>query len=702
MGMKETLDKLIENAMMPNNEIAVRDLLETMDKIEIGILKEAAPAFDQLCVSWEEEITKSDDKANICVHLAELSIVDTPSFRGPLNAAIRKLLPPYLASGAVIKAIGARDENTSAHDAALRLHKLQHLRSTALVYQWGNRQWSKIHGIDNVTGTIAVSTLDSGSVSSVPIANAIFSLHFFNMTPEIMNLLYPGKTNYKSSSEYRKVFTDCTLSELSEPKLKDVIRSIMVPTIMSDDTFEGWWKLETAKSAAASTIRPFWEARSVLELHTLISETIKATGEVKICEEASLTLKKLFERLRKDMQPKDVSMLTECISELAEAGTPEVIANMLSPLRGKVCFWPAEITAEMPLAPLEPWGKLSVKLLGGFVKASSLLYTQEEMALLGTLLPQKCIGVVFATLPEQIVQETILAQKTYSCDLILWIFKNRNALPKKISTEIDMARCIAALSTEGLPKEWGAALRDLKKAVFDKADFQKYLIENADGDIPGFIGGLQRYRSFQPGERQSVMVKLSRQSQDIKDYLESGAGSKLMGAAAKTTTEEAPLTSIASHKKLADELHDLISVQIPENSAAVALARSYGDLRENAEYDAAKERRRYLHRRRSELEKTLGFIQPTDFKNVEIKDHAVIGSVVTLAAADGAEQVYTLLGAWDGDPDKRYISYKTKIGEALLDKKIGDSVEIPGAGKFTIKAVSALPEDLRKALACED
>ena len=701
MGMKETLDKLIENAMMPNNEIAVRDLLETMDKIEIGILKEASTAFDQLCVSWEEEITKSDDKANICVHLAELSIVDTPSFRGPLNAAIRKLLPPYLASGAVIKAIGARDENTSAHDAALRLRKLQHLRSTALVYQWGNRQWSKIHGIDNVTGTIAVSTLDSGSVSSVPIANAIFSLHFFNMTPEIMNLLYPGKTNYKSSAEYRKVFTDCTLSELSEQKLKDVILSIMVPKVMGDDTFEGWWKLETAKTAA-SNVRPFWEARSVLELHTLITDAVKENGKVEICEEASLILKKLFERLRKDMQPKDVAMLTECIALLADAGTQEVIANMLTPLRGKVSFWPTEITAEMPLAPLEPWGKLSVKLLGGFVKATSLLYTQEEMALLGTFLPQKCISVVFTTLPDQIVQETILAQKTYSCDLILWIFKNRNSLPKKISTGIDMARCISALSTEGLPKEWGAAFRDLKKAVFDKEDFQKYLIDNADGDIPGLIGGLQRYRSFQAGERQSVMVKLSRRSQEVRDYLESGAGSKLMGTADKTTTEEAPLTSIASHKKLADELHDLISVQIPENSAAVALARSYGDLRENAEYDAAKERRRYLHRRRAELERTLGFIQPTDFKNVEVKDHAVIGSVVTLTLADGSDQVYTLLGAWDGDPDKRYISYKTKIGEALLDKKVGDQVEIPGAGTCTIKAVAALPENLRKALACED
>ncbi|MBO5958947.1 MAG: GreA/GreB family elongation factor, partial [Lentisphaeria bacterium] len=628
---------------------------------------------------------------------------DTPTFRGPLNAAVRKLLPPYITSGAVIKAIGARDENVPAHDVAMRLRKLQHLRSTALVFQWSNHQWSKIDKIDNVIGTIAIATLDNGAVSSVPIESAIFSLHFFNMTPEIMNLLYPGKTTYRPSAEYRKVFNTCTLSELPDLKLKEVIQSIMVPTIMSQDTFEGWWLAETSPVASSTNARQFWEARSVLELHTLITEAIKNNGKVEICAEAALTLKKLFERLRRDMQPKDIAMLAECISELAEAGTPDVIADLLQPLRGKVCFWPAEINENTQLAPLEPWGKLSVKLLAGFVKATALLYTQEEMAYLGTILPQKCMNVVFALLPEQIVQGTILNLKSYSCDLILWIYKNKKDLPKKITSEIDMARCISALSAEGLPKEWNAALRDLRKSVFEKPDFQKYLIDNADGDIPGLFAGLQRYRSFQPGERQSVLVKLSRLFPEIKDYLESGAGSKMMGAADKTATEEAPLTSIASHKKLTDELQDLISVQIPENSAAVALARSYGDLRENAEYDAAKERRRYLHRRRAELERTLSFIQPTDFKNVEIKGHAVIGSVITLTPANGGEdQVYTLLGAWDGDPDKRYISYKTKIGEALLDKQVGDKVEIPGAGAFTIKAIDALPEDLRKALACED
>ncbi|MBR1999825.1 MAG: GreA/GreB family elongation factor, partial [Lentisphaeria bacterium] len=70
-------------------------------------------------------------------------------------------------------------------------------------------------------------------------------------------------------------------------------------------------------------------------------------------------------------------------------------------------------------------------------------------------------------------------------------------------------------------------------------------------------------------------------------------------------------------------------------------------------------------------------------------------------ANDGKETTYYLLGAWDGDPDKNYISYKTKIGEAMLDQQVGTAVDIPGIGKCTIKAVQPLPEELRKTLANE-
>ena len=175
----------------------------------------------------------------------------------------------------------------------------------------------------------------------------------------------------------------------------------------------------------------------------------------------------------------------------------------------------------------------------------------------------------------------------------------------------------------------------------------------------------------------------------------------MMGDAAQTP-DQAPVTSVASHRRLAAELENLINVQIPENAAAVALARSYGDLRENAEYDAAKEKRRFLHRRRAELEKTLGFIRSTDFKDVAVNGQVVVGSLVRLQSASGSIREYYVLGAWDGDPEKNRISYKTRIGETLMDKKVGDKVDIPEAGAFTIKEILPLPEDLRKELAGED
>ena len=133
----------------------------------------------------------------------------------------------------------------------------------------------------------------------------------------------------------------------------------------------------------------------------------------------------------------------------------------------------------------------------------------------------------------------------------------------------------------------------------------------------------------------------------------------------------------------------------------MALARSYGDLRENAEYDAAKERRRFLQRRRSELEKTLQDIESTDFKNVQVSDHVVLGSLVKLESKSGEIREYYLLGAWDGDPERNFLSYKTRIGEAILDKKVGTEVQIPEDGTYIVKEVLPLPEALRKELADE-
>ena len=699
-----SLKELIETAKQSESDDAVIRLMEAVGGADTSTLSAEAESFKQLFELWSEEISRSENKAALIVKLAEKSVMDDPDFRTALHYAVRKLLPPYLASGSVVKAIGARDTATGVRDAALRLRKLQHLRSTALMYHQETKQWSKINGIDKVTGTIAVAGLQSSSVSSIPLANAVLSAYFFNTTPDFINLLYPSARNLPPSSEYRRLLAQNSLSEISAQKIRDIVFNLLVPSCFTPEAFESWWNSAPASDAAAGK-RSFADARSILELHTLLpaDEKIPALNEA-----AAEKLEHLFQRVRRDMPPKDVANLMECIARIAEPDDTdeELLRKVFSPLRGKVPFWPTEISEKTPLSSLEAWGRLSAKHLPGFIKASLVLYSRQEMALLATKLPLRCVGGVLDALKNKesegdVVTETLLKVRQLSADMILWIWKNRSHVSPRLADEIDMAHVLAAISAEGLPKEWTAAQRELKRCLFDKADFQKFIIENANGDIPSIISAIQRCRSFQGGERQSVLVKLGRHSEELKAFIEAGEGRRMMGDAAQTP-DQAPVTSVASHRRLAAELENLINVQIPENAAAVALARSYGDLRENAEYDAAKEKRRFLHRRRAELEKTLGFIRSTDFKDVVIDGHVVVGSLVRLESASGSLREYYILGAWDGDPEKNRISYKTRIGEVLMDKKVGDKVEIPEAGTFSIKEILPLPEALRKELAGED
>ena len=302
----------------------------------------------------------------------------------------------------------------------------------------------------------------------------------------------------------------------------------------------------------------------------------------------------------------------------------------------------------------------------------------------------------------QLIITRIAAMKPLSADVCLWIWKNKSRINSTIiSSLVNMENVIAALNMQNLPKEWCAAQRELKRLLSDKAEFQKFLIGNADGDIPSIINGLQKYRA-QVGERQSIMVKMARQDADLRDYIESGAGSKLLGTNAASPTEKPPVTSVSSHKRMLAELKDLIEVQIPQNAAAVAYARSFGDLRENAEYDAAKEQRRFLQKRRSDLEKTLAYVESTSFKDVVVSNVVVPGCKVFLKNAAGSELSYYILGAWDGDPERGRISYKAPIGQALTDRKVGEKVRLPELGEYVIERLEPLPADMIREFSGEE
>src|SRR6059058_5097697 len=136
------------------------------------------------------------------------------------------------------------------------------------------------------------------------------------------------------------------------------------------------------------------------------------------------------------------------------------------------------------------------------------------------------------------------------------------------------------------------------------------------------------------------------------------------------------IVSWSSLEKRKAEYEELVKVKIPENRREIALARSYGDLSENFEFKAAKQMQSVLMRRKAELEQMLHNARGTSFENVDTS-RVSIGTIVTLRDVDAnKEETYTVLGAWDGDPDRHIISYQTAIGQALLGHEIGETVSL--------------------------
>jgi len=135
------------------------------------------------------------------------------------------------------------------------------------------------------------------------------------------------------------------------------------------------------------------------------------------------------------------------------------------------------------------------------------------------------------------------------------------------------------------------------------------------------------------------------------------------------------IVSAESLERRKVEYEDLVNKRIPQNIKDISVARAHGDLRENFEYKASKEMQTVLQRRREELENDLSNSKITDFTGAET---AVvnIGTIVTLDGGDGSSVEFTILGAWDSDPDKRILSYLSEIGQVLVGSSPGDEVEI--------------------------
>ena len=145
-----------------------------------------------------------------------------------------------------------------------------------------------------------------------------------------------------------------------------------------------------------------------------------------------------------------------------------------------------------------------------------------------------------------------------------------------------------------------------------------------------------------------------------------------------------PMTA-EGKEKLEAELRDLKLVKRPEVIKRIKVARSYGDLSENSEYDAAKDEQSHLEDRIAQVEEMLKYAQVVDADAVAPNEVAVGKTITYTEVGEDDPETYTIVGSDESDPLNGKISNDSPIAQALLGKKKGETVSIttPG-GKFDV------------------
>lgn len=264
-----------------------------------------------------------------------------------------------------------------------------------------------------------------------------------------------------------------------------------------------------------------------------------------------------------------------------------------------------------------------------------------------------------------------LNDQTIKGPLLFWVVKNRNS--KKYSGIIDplitprlLSAMFYAIDYEALQN---ASTRRIPLAdlLSDDIDLIPNLLADANVETASDLAQtLLLNQGFENLTKKSLIARFIKKYPTIQ--------SLIAGEAAEKSEEEGLIVSQSSFDAAKHEYEELIATKIPENKEAIATAREHGDLKENSEYKMARQDQDILLSRKNELEVDLSRARVSDFTDVS-SDLVGIGSVVELKeGSSGKTRRYSILGAWDSDPDNDVLSYKTPLAKQLLGKKAGEVV----------------------------
>ena len=277
--------------------------------------------------------------------------------------------------------------------------------------------------------------------------------------------------------------------------------------------------------------------------------------------------------------------------------------------------------------------------------------------------------------------ERSVREHSATSEMLVWLCMERKDWPELVNPEL-LTAILSALEREQHSAPGRAS--KLQRWLVDDRQLIADIFAHADiGLARDAMRRLQLSPLFDELTKRSLLARIVKVFPDLE--------SMIVGAQPQEKAQ--PLVvSWSSLEKRKAEFEDLVKKKIPENVKEIQIARSYGDLSENFEYKAAKQMQAVLSRRRGELERELARARGTSFENPDTS-RVSIGTIITVRDKNSQKQEsFTILGAWDGDPDRHIISYQTAIGQALLGKKTGETATLPN-GEVEIISIEPAPVD---------
>jgi len=565
-----------------------------------------------------------------------------------------------------------------------------------------------------------------GKIKTVDTVFARFTIDFQNKTGHAMDLGFAAESLKPISSNHilaRKVadleglrqiaalhhldLIKLVLESFGGRATIDQIQQVLVPDVIRDD-WKKWWEVakRELKKDGHFTVPVkksdpiIYQAKEVALPERLLAEFRAAKGLKAKTASAIEALKNFADLENKSAVAADLIAGLNADIATHQRTQPAVAlegifirdevrqAAGLPPVEGEIAAGAIWIQDPRPGPVLEQLAAAKHKRALQSYKESNVALWHEALLTTLNAVPAKLAGEIASLLIQegklQQLKDTLaklISHHTASSELLLWLAKERSdSFADILGPEVFRAM-LSAMERDQFNEKKSNRLRDF---ILDDQELLVELIGSADFEvIKDLTRALQLSPCFDDMDKRSLLARI------VKSY----PAVQTLISGEQTRQDASLIVSWESLEKRKSEYMELVQKKIPANSKEIAIARSYGDLRENHEYKAAKEMQKILMRRKVELEAQLVRARGTDFANSKT-DAVGLGTrvKVTDLSANGAD-TFSILGAWDSDPDKGVVSYLTPLAQALMNKKVGDEVEFEMDGskkRYRIESIEAV------------